>query len=159
MAACGSPRYTSEYSIDNQTYEEIGYEQLPKNVRSFHDQCHTPNDITNVYFGQLEQRGKKVYGIQFADGGEMIFDKNGKCLLMVDLANGLPHCWTNQIPIYNVLYKTIAKEMADMTDKPWNVRILEIHPNGYLVKTGVGVDITIFTFDKRGQLKEVLIEI
>lgn len=160
LAACGSQRYTTEYYIDShKPYEEIGYEQLPKSIRTFHDQCHIPNDIKTVYCGQLEHSGKKVYGITFADGGEMLFNKNGKCLLMCNLAHGLPRCWTNQIPIYSVLYKTITKEMAEMTNKQWDVRILEIHPNGYLVKTGVGVDITIFTFDKRGQLKEVLIEI
>ena len=89
----------------------------------------------------------------------MLFDKNGRCLLMVNLRDGLPRCWTNQIPIYNVLYSAIEKEMTQTTDKPWEVRILEVHRDGYLVKTGQGVDITQFFFDKRGRLKDVGIEI
>lgn len=162
LAACRSPQgmHDLEYFIDeHKPYEEIGYEQLPEAARAFHDRCHTPDDIEEIYCGYLEDSGKKVYGIVFRDGSQMLFDKNGRCLLMANLRDGLPRCWTNQIPIYNVLYSAIEKEMTQMTDKPWEVRILEVHRDGYLVKTGQGVDITQFFFDKRGRLKDVAIEI
>lgn len=162
LAACRSPQgmYNLEYFIDeHKPFEEIGYEQLPEAARAFHDRCHTPDDIEEIYCGYLEDSGKKVYGIVFRDGSQMLFDKNGRCLLMANLRDGLPRCWTNQIPIYNVLYSAIEKEMTQMTDKPWEVRILEVHRDGYLVKTGQGVDITQFFFDKRGRLKDVAIEI
>ncbi len=162
LAACRSPQgmHDLEYFIDeHKPYEEIGYEQLPEAARAFHDRCHTLDDIEEIYCGYLEDSGKKVYGIVFRDGSQMLFDKNGRCLLMANLRDGLPRCWTNQIPIYNVLYSAIEKEMTQMTDKPWEVRILEVHRDGYLVKTGQGVDITQFFFDKRGRLKDVAIEI
>lgn len=162
LAACRSPQgmYFTEYFIDeHKPFEEIGYEQLPEAARAFHDRCHTPDDIEEIYCGYLEGSGKKAYGINFRDGSKMLFDKNGRCLLMVNLRDGLPRCWTNQIPIYNVLYNAIEKEMVQTTDKPWEVRILEVYRDGYLVKTGQGVDITVFFFDKRGRLKDVAIEI
>ena len=162
LAACRSPQgmHDLEYFIDeHKPYEEIGYEQLPEAARAFHDRCHTPDDIEEIYCGYLEDSGKKAYGIIFRDGSNMIFDKNGRCLLMANLRDGLPRCWTNQIPIYNVLYSAIEKEMAQTTDKPWEVRILEVHRDGYLVKTGQGVDITQCFFDKRGRLKDIAYEI
>ena len=162
LAACRSPQgmYYLEYFIDeHKPFEEIGYEQLPEAARAFHDRCHTPDDIEEIYCGYLEDSGKKAYGINFRDGSQMLFDKNGRCLLMVNLRDGLPRCWTNQIPLYNVIYRAIEKEMAQTTDKPWEVRILEVHRDGYLVKTGQGVDITQFFFDKRGRLKDIAYEI
>lgn len=161
LAACRSPQglYLEYFVDEHKPYEEIGYEQLPDAARAFHDRCHTPDDIEEIYCGHLEDSGKKVYGIIFRDDSEMLFDKNGRCLQMVNLRDGLPRCWTNQIPIYNVLYSAIEKEMAQMTDKPWEVRIMEIQRDGYLVKTGQGVNITLFFFDKRGRLKGVAIEI
>jgi len=162
LGACRSPQgmYYLEYFIDeHKPFEEIGYEQLPEAARAFHDRCHTPDDIEEIYRGYLEDSGKKAYGIIFRDGSNMLFDKNGRCLLMANLRDGLPRCWTNQIPIYNVLYSAIEKEMAQTTDKPWEVRILEVHRDGYLVKTGQGVDITQFFFDKRGRLKDIAYEI
>lgn len=162
LGACRSPQgmYDLEYFIDeHKPFEEIGYEQLPEAARAFHDRCHTPDDIEEIYCGYLEDCGKKVYGIFFRDGSKMLFDKNGRCLLMANLRDGLPRCWTNQIPIYNVLYSAIEKEMTQTTDKPWEVRILEVHRDGYLVKTGQGVDITQFFFDKRGRLKDIAYEI
>lgn len=160
--ACRSPQrmYYPEYFIDeHKPFEEIGYEQLPDAARAFHDRCHTPDDIEEIYCGHLMDSGKKVYGIIFRDGCNMLFDKNGRCLQMSNLRDGLPLCWTNQIPIYNVLYNAIEKEMTQTTDKPWEVRILEVRRDGYLVKTGQGVDITLFFFDKRGRLKDIAYEI
>lgn len=162
LAACRSPQgmYYLEYFIDeHKPFEEIGYEQLPEAARAFHDRCHTPDDIEEIYCGYLEDSGKKAYGINFRDGSSMLFDKNGRCLQMSNLRDGLPLCWTNQIPLYNVIYRTIEKEMAQMTDKPWEVRIMEIQRDGFLVKTGQGVDITLFYFDKRGRLKDIAYEI
>ena len=161
LVACRSPQglYLEYFVDEHKPYEEIGYEQLPDAARAFHDRCHTPDDIEEIYCGYLEGSGKKAYGIIFRDGSNMLFDKNGRCLLMANLRDGLPRCWTNQIPIYNVLYNTIEKEMTQTTDKSWEVRILEVHRDGYLVKTGQGVDITQFFFDKRGRLKDVAIEI
>ena len=162
LAACRSPQgmYDLEHFIDeHKPFEEIGYEQLPDAARAFHNRCHTPDDIKEIYCGYLEDSGKKAYGIDFRDGSQMLFDKNGHCLLMTNLRDGLPHCWTNQIPIYNVLYNAIEKEMTQTTDKPWEVRILEVRRDGYLVKTGQGVDITLFFFDKRGRLRDIAYEI
>lgn len=161
LGACRSPQglYLEYFVDEHKPYEEIGYEQLPDAARAFHDRCHTPDDIEEIFCGHLEDSGKKVYGIVFRDGSDILFDKNGRCLQMSNLRDGLPHCWTNQIPLYNVIYRTIEKEMAQMTDKPWEVRIMEIQRDGYLVKTGQGVDITLFYFDKRGRLKDIAYEI
>ena len=161
LSACRSPQglYLEYFVDEHKPYEEIGYEQLPDAARAFHDRCHTPDDIEEIYCGYLEGSGKKAYGIIFRDGSNMIFDKNGRCMLMANFRDGLPRCWTNQIPIYNVLYSAIEKEMTQTTDKPWEVRILEVHRDGYLVKTGQGVDITQFFFDKRGRLKDIAYEI
>ena len=160
LTACQSTKNMSVYFFDdNKPYEEISYNQLPERAIITHDACHTPNDIQSIYAGQLEGSRKKAYLITFADGSEMLFNKNGNCLLMVNRANGLPSCWTEQLTIYNILYIAISKEMAQMTSKPWNVRILEVHQKGYLVKVGQGVDITVFIFDKKGRLKDIFIEI
>ena len=160
LTGCLSSRNVTEYFFDsNKPYEEISYNQLPERAIATHDACHTPNDIQAIYAGQLEGSGKKAYLINFTDGGKMLFDKNGRCLMMVNLAHGLPSCWTDQLPIYTTLHLAISNEMTQMTSKPWEVRILEVHPNGYLVKVGQGVDITMFIFDKNGRMKDILIEI
>ena len=162
FASCRSSWEMHEYFFDqHKPYEEIGYEQLPESTRAFHDRCHTPNDIEEIYCGHLEDSGKKVYGINFRDGSEMIFDKNGRCIRMDNWRYGLPECWTNQIPLYNVLHMAIRLQMAELNpdSKPWNVRCLEFHPKGYLVKAGIGLTIYQFYFDKNGKLKDVAIEI
>lgn len=162
MTSCHSSWEMMEYLIDyHQNEEEIGFEQLPEKAQQFHKVCHTPGDIKEVNVGKLSHYGDKVYEIIFSDGGEMLFDKKGRCLSMDNWRDGLPECWTNQIPLYNAMHMAITIEMKELNNdaKPWNVRCLEIHPNGYLIKAGIGIDIYQFYFNKNGKLKDVAIEI
>ena len=161
LAGCRSSvmmEYFFEHDINE---DEIRYEQLPERVQEYHEVCHTPGDIKGIYVGQLSLYNKKAYKIAFTDGGEMLFDKRGRCIFMENWKDGLPDCWTSQIPIYDALYMTITLQMADLNpdSKPWNIRCLEIHPNCYLVKAGIGEDIYQFMFDKKGKLLGIGIEI
>ena len=156
LAGCKSS-VMMEYIFDQDiTEDEIRYEQLPARAQKYHEACHTPNDIKGVLVGQLSPNNKKAYLISFIDGGEMIFNKNGRCICMENWEHGLPSCWTSQIPIYNVLYMTIKLQIVELNpdSKPWNIRCLETHPNFYLVKVGIGPDIYQFYFDKKGKLLE-----
>ena len=148
LTGCHSTFEIVEYMFewDETTYESI-YEETsidklpPKAITNLSD-CYSQEDITDILTGKLYNYNETAYYVYFADSSEMIFDKKGNCIGMNKWRpQGLTKCMISKVPNVDAMLQIIAEEMARISSRPWDIRCIEIHHNGYLFKVGIGVDI------------------
>ena len=166
LTGCHSTFEIVEYMFewDETTYESI-YEETsidklpPKAITNLSD-CYSQEDITDILTGKLYNYNETAYYVYFADSSEMIFDKKGNCIGMNKWRpQGLTKCMISKVPNVDAMLQIIAEEMARISSRPWDIRCIEIHHNGYLFKVGIGVDIFHLAFDKKGKLQYIAVEI
>lgn len=149
-----------EYSFDwDKPTVETAYSTVPQKARDFIADCYPEDSILSVHNATLWHYKKPAYGIDYTDNTSVMFDKKGNWLRMDNYRYGLPECLLAKVPHIDAMQKAIADNVAKTNSKPWKIKRIETHPNGYLVKIGIGLTIFHYYFDKNGVLKRVAVEI
>lgn len=159
LTGCRSSAFL-EYSFDwDKPAVETAYSTVPQKARDFIADCYPEDSIQSVHYASLWHYKKPAYNIDYTDNTNIMFDKKGNLLRMDNYRYGLPECLLAKVPHINAMQKAIADNVAKTNSKPWKIKRIETHSNGYLVKIGIGLTIFHYYFDKNGVLQQMAVEI